>query len=789
MLKSNFLLALRALIRNKFYTVLNVTGLVAGLCTGVFILLWVQDERSFDRFHTDAERIARVNCHFDQEGATMNWSTTPFPLAIYAQETAPGVEQSLRFSPRNSNFLVETDGQVFVEKSLAFTDPEFFTFFNFPLTQGDASNPFPDAQSVVLTERLAQKYFSTANPVGKTLKIGDVQRTVTGVVRNFPENSTLRADLLLPTKRMSANFRPNDYWKSLETNWGDHNCQTFLRLHPDADRSAIARQLTDLHYRNNSFLQASGGKMTYSLQPLPTLHFTGADGKDTRSRTVNMLFWIAMTIIIVAAINYVNWSTARAAQKAPEVGLRKVLGAGRLHLFRQFFAESALTVGTALLLTLPLLWFLLPLYNQLTGKSIEPGWDHAGVLLGAAGLMWAVAGLYPALSLSAMPVMQVARTHTSTGGGLPGLRRALVVFQFVISIGLIASALVVRQQLRYISEMRLGYDKENVLVCNMGEMEKHYDAVRAELLGQPGVRSVEAATGSLLQGLSSTGDTDWEGKAPDKQFVTEVLMVSPGFREMMHLEMAQGEWFSGTPADSVHFMLNETAVKTTGLTDPIGKRFKLWQREGTIIGVVRDFHVGSVREKIPPVVISPPQNGMAPYTLFVKTTVRDAQACVAAVESQWKKFNPRFPFEYQFLDETFDKLHREEARLGNLLDAFALVAVLLCVLGLLGLAAFTAERRTKEIGIRKVLGASVGSIAGMLTRDFLKLVSLALLLAAPVAWWAMNRWLSDFAYRIAIGWQVFALAGIIAVVVAFLTVSSQAIKAAVANPVKSLRNE
>jgi putative ABC transport system permease protein len=271
--------------------------------------------------------------------------------------------------------------------------------------------------------------------------------------------------------------------------------------------------------------------------------------------------------------------------------------------------------------------------------------------------------------------------------------------------------------------------------------------------------------------------------------VAEVLVPTAGFREMMGLEMVQGEWFSGTPADSARFILNETAVRAIGMNDPIGKRFILWQREGVIAGVVRDFHAGSVREKIPPIVISPAQNGVVPTILFVKTTSGDAQACVAAVESQWKKFNPRYPFEYRFLDETFDKLHREEARLGRLLDAFALVAVLLCVLGLLGLAAFTAERRTKEIGIRKVLGASVAGIVALLAKDFLKLVVVAVFIATPIAYWAMHRWLGDFAYRIDIEWWMFVAAGATAAVVAFLTVGFQSAKAATTNPVKSLRSE
>ncbi len=474
------------------------------------------------------------------------------------------------------------------------------------------------------------------------------------------------------------------------------------------------------------------------------------------------------------------------------MSVRKVVGAGRRQLIGQFLAESALIFIIALALATLLTKLLEPTYQALTGKTQSFSLADPQVwlvLMGVLTFTLAIAGIYPALVLSSFEPLTVLRGKPTKGQQGISFRQTLVVTQFAFSTALIVGTLVIGNQLRFLQERNLGYDRQNTLAFWMtGEMANHYDAVKADLLKQPGVRAVTTANQDLLNIGSATGDTDWDGKKPHSTFIVRPMRVEKDFIQTFHLQLASGESFRGSKADSTHFILNETAVRQAGITKPIGKRFKLWQTEGTIIGVLKDFHLASMKAKIEPAAFYyQPHN---PYgRIYIKTAGRDVPQVIGYAQQLWKKYSPDYPFEYRFMDDQVNEMYTTEQRTGRLFNFFAGIAILVSCLGLFGLATFTAQLRRKEIGVRKVLGASVMGIVTLLSGDFLKLVLLGILVASPIAWYTMNQWLEGFAYRTTLSWWLFAVAGLVAVGIALLTVSFQSVKAALTNPVKSLRSE
>jgi putative ABC transport system permease protein len=485
----------------------------------------------------------------------------------------------------------------------------------------------------------------------------------------------------------------------------------------------------------------------------------------------------------------VNLSTARSMLRSKEVSVRKIIGAQRSHLFIQFIIESALLFGLGSILALGIIKLLFPLYNQVSGKNLvfsllnENVWI---IILSSIVGSLIVASIYPALLLSSFKPIQALKGKLSLGTGNAQFRKILVVTQFVFSVGLIIATVVISLQLKYIREKDLGYDKEHVFSFNVREeLYNHYAAVRTELLKMPGVLDVASANNNIAGVNSTTGDTDWEGKE-GRSFLIHPTGIDENYIPLFKIQMAAGKNFSGTKADSAYVILNETAVAEAGIKDPIGKRFSLWQTNATIIGVVKDYNYASLKERIEPAIFYyEPSN----WRIFIKTTGKDAHQVIDAAQKIWMKYNPEYPFVYSFLDEDYDKMYKSEQRTGVLLNVFALVAITISCLGLFGLSSYTAQVKTKEIGIRKVLGASVMNIMSLLGKDFVSLVLISLLFAIPLGWWAMNAWLRDFVYRINISWWIFLLSGLLAIFIAVLTVSFQAIKAALANPVRSLKEE
>jgi putative ABC transport system permease protein len=495
-------------------------------------------------------------------------------------------------------------------------------------------------------------------------------------------------------------------------------------------------------------------------------------------------------ILIIACINYVNLSTARAMLRAKEISMRKIIGAAKMQLFMQFVVETALLFILSSVLAVLVIYNVMPVFNEIAGKQLVFNLSDHHVWFVIAGTIAAtllLSSIYPALLLSSFEPLKALKGKISNGIGDVVFRKILVVVQFTFSVVLIISTIVITSQLNYIRSKNLGYDKSHVFGFWMRDMKGHYDAVKAELLKQPGVEAVTRSTGNIINNGGISGDNDWDGKAIGQTFIVHPQGIDKDFISFFKLKMQQGHSFDGAVSDSTHFILNEAAVKEIGLKDPIGKRFRLRKTNGTIIGVIKDFHFASMREKIAPVVLyyEPESYG----SIYIRTTGNDAPKAIAAAGSQFKQYNGQFPFSYTFLDEIFNKLYQGEQREGTLFNYFAGIAILISCLGLLGLAAYTAQVRTREIGVRKVLGATVGSVVTLLAKDFIKLVLIAIVVAFPIAWLAMSHWLDAFAYRVGISWTTFVLAAVIAVFIAFVTISIQSIKAALANPVDSLRRE
>ncbi|GAB3995493.1 ABC transporter permease [Spirosoma daeguense] len=789
MIRSYFRTAWRNLLKNRFYSLINITGLTAGLAVGILILLWVQDELSFDRFHRQSTNIYRLENWAGTGSSRQIWTSTVAPIAEMGKKELPEIKEATRLSYNYMYSLFKYKDKTFNEENTTFADPTLFSMFDFPLIQGNPANPFPDNHSVVLTETTAKRFFGTENPIGKVLTSSNNNSfKVSGVIRDFPKNSSIRRDMILPISLMfDGMYKDKTDGLNRHNDFHSFNYDTYFVLQPGASIVTLTDKLRTIHLRN----KPDDTDLTYLLQPLTDMHLYKADGSEGGIETVRMFSIIALLILVIACINYVNLSTARALLRSKEVSMRKIVGAAKSQLFMQFLIETTLLFSLAATLAFGLMYVLLPAYNQLTQKELILDftdyrlWRLIGLTI--AGTL-AASSIYPALLLSSFEPLKALKGKVSARFSEAMFRKALVVTQFAVSVILIASTFIISNQLNYIQSKELGYDKTHVFGFFMrDDMSKHYDAVKTELMSKPGVADVTRASSNIVQIGAQTGDNEWDGKEKGETMFIRPISIDKDFIPFFKIKLLQGANFAGTPSDSLHFILNETAVKRARIKDPIGKSFRLWKDKGTIVGVVKDFHFESMRQKIEPAVFYYRPSQM--YAMYVKTTGQDAQQAVAATQRSFKQYNPDFPFDYAFLDESFNRLYKSEQQTGQLFNLFAGIAILISCLGLFGLATYTAQVRTREIGVRKVLGASVTGIIELLAKDFIKLVLISIVIATPIAWYAMSLWLSDFAYRTDVQWWVFLLAGFVALVIALLTVSFQSIKAALMNPVKSLRSE
>ena len=793
MLKNYFKIAFRNLWKHRVFSFINIMGLTVGMTACFLIFLYVRFEVSYDRYHEKGDRVYRIIADIKTPTEVLKAGGPAWAVAPNMKDYFPEVESFVRLS--NRSFLIRKGDVKFQEENSLYADSAFFRIFSFKLLHGNPRTALKEPLSIVFSESAAKKYFGNGDPVGQTVlfeKEG-YMATVTGVMKDLPENSQIRADLLVSMSTLTQKLNPN-----LDRQWGNYGSSAYILLKPGVHAGALEARLPQfLEDRNGKEMKQSQMYAKLTLEPLRDiyLHSTRNGSKTGNINNVYIFSIVAGFILLIACINFVNLTTARSAERAKEVGIRKVAGAIRSQLARQFMGESVLLCLIAFLFSTGLTALLLSPFNHLAGKTISQGLFHEGsslflLFLASVGI-GLLAGIYPALVLSAFRPVVVLKGRFATGMKGILLRQGLVVAQFAISTGLIIATIIVYNQMNFMRSQDLGFNKDQLLVLNSNG-DPARQALKQAITGLPGVQSVAMAS-SVPGGGNMGAYSEIQNAKGDMQIANlELYFVDFDYLPQFKIKMLAGRSFSRDfMTDTTHAMvLNEAAIKMFGYTSPeqaVGRRFKQWGREGTIIGVMKDFHYKSLQQDIKPLSMRIEPEGCDLITVHVGTA--QLPSTIAAIENKWKALIPNMPFSYFFLDEYFDKQYRSEERFGRLFLNFAVLAIFISCLGLLGLASYSTLQRTKEIGIRKAMGASVSNIVNLLSKDFLKLVLLSFFIGAPLAGYFMYKWLSDFAYRTQLSWWVFALACLIAVLIALLTVSAQAIKSAVASPVKSLRTE
>ncbi len=779
---SHLKVAVRKMRKQKAYSLINTAGLALGMTCSFLIFFWVQDELGYNRFHEKIGQLYRVNKMYQIGSETQYNSSTPFPLSRAVRENIPEVVDATRFQRiRALVSLGDNEDNVFYERRVCITDPSFFEVFTFRSAAGNPAEALAEPDSVILTESIASKYFGEANPIGRTLTFDhEKDFIVRAVIEDIPEDSDLPFDLFVPIARMIDA-------KVLES-WGNHYVMTFVLLQDGSAPAEVAKKLSKLIQEKLPEEQIS-----LALQPLGKIHLYSEDGSEQGMKFIRIFSIVAVFILLIACINYINLSTARSEKRAKEVGLRKVVGARRMQITWQFFAESVLFTLIALGVALLLIQLLEGVFHDLTGKTLVLADFEPKLIVGLlliTGFTGLAAGVYPALVLSSFKPVQALRHGSDRPGGKAAFRKTLVVVQVSLSIMLIISLGVIEKQLRYIRSRDGGFNKDGVLFMRMaGGLQKNYEAFRNELLQSPHVAAVARTfqppgeMSAIVRGLR------WEGMEPGESAAFGYIPVDYDTLDLLDMKIVQGRNFSRDfPSDESSFILNEKAIEAMGLKDPIGKTFSFNENfKGTIVGVVKDFHSMPLNYGIEPVLllIDPDYYRL----VLVKIRPDDRRGAISGIEAAWKKFAPGFPFEYHFLGERFELYYAPEILAGKLFRYFALIAIFISCLGLLGLSAFMAEQKTKEIGIRKALGASVLRIVLLLTKQFLLWVVLANIIAWPVAYMAMRNWLDNYPFRTSLGLPLFLLSAAAALLITMLTVGFQAVRAALANPVDSLRYE
>jgi len=789
MLKNYFLVAWRNMIRNKAFSGINILGLALGMTCSLLIMLWVQDERSVDGFHANGPQLYQVFERDYFDGKVDASFPTQGLLAGELKRVIPEVQYSSSLEWNTTNTFEA--GKKIAKMSGSFAGADFFTMFSYPLIQGTPQTALNTLEGVAISRKMADLFFGSPEAaMGKTIRYENSDNfRVSAVFEDLPANSSQQFDFL---RSWIAFEKENDDWIH---NWGNTDAPTFIQLHPDANPAKVRAEIKDFIYRYHQKSKGFRVELDLISYPEKYLHSTFKNGQIDGGRIeyVRLFSLVAAFILLIACINFMNLATARSTNRAKEVGVRKVIGAARPVLMAQFMGEALLltlfSIGLAILLTT----LLLPAFNDLTDKQLslpvrQPLFWTA--MLGLLLLAGFVSGSYPAVFLSSLNPVRVLKGSLRFSGGATFFRKALVVFQFGLSIIFLVGMIVMYRQMDYILRANMGFDRDNLLYMPLeGELANKYELFKQEAENLPAIQQVSKIRQPPTALYTHTGDIHWPGEAPG--LVTSFVQSDVGydFVKTMKLKLVQGRDFSRDfPTDSVGVIVNEAAVKRMGYTDPIGKPVIWGDHEPKIIGVLQDFHFASLHQAIEPLIIRMNEDRQS-GTLLVRLRAGKDKEGVADLGKLCKELNPAFPFTYQFSDAEYNKMYRSEQLVSKLANYFAFLAVFISCLGLLGLAIFTAGQRTREIGVRKVLGANVPGIVALLSKDFLGLVLIAIVIASPLAWFIMYRWLQDFAYQTPISWWIFAVAGLSAVGIAFVTVSFQAIRSARANPVKSLRAE
>ena len=788
MIRNYLKVAWRNLSRNRVQSFINIAGLSVGLACSLLILLWVQNEESMDALHSDRLYAVFGLLHANHKLSGMY--DTPGILSTELKRVIPEVQYATGMGfGENSTFRVG-DKILKIQGNSAGAD--YFRMFNFPLLEGSPQSALNTPSSLAISRKMAEQFFGSAhNAIGKTILYQNTKNfTVTAVFENLPKNVSQTFEFLTNWQT----FLDNNPWAR---NIGNVGPPTFITLRKDANASLVDQKLRHF-YDNYGRIdrKTSSFYIDLAIQPYAEsyLHNNLENGRPDGGRIeyVHIFSLIAAFILLIACINFMNLSTARSLKRAREVGVRKAIGAMRSSLIGQFISESLLTTVLAVAISLAIVVLVLPIFNQITQKQIELPfhqfffWLQLAAITLLTGLL---SGSYPALFLSSFNPVKVLKGALKLDTTATIFRKGLVVFQFVLSVTLITGTIIISRQMNYIQSKNLGYNRENLISVTMeGELAAKYNLFKNELLKGTDIKSVSRITTEPTDIYGSTAAVEWTGKDTTKSIMFTTVGIGYDFLQTMQMKLVSGRAFSKDyPTDTANYILNETAVRETGYKDPIGQPLSLFGRPGKIVGVVHDFHFHSMHTQIGPMIFRWGEHDQGP--ILVRTQPGKSRQAVASIEKLCKALNPAFPPSYHFVDEQYQKMYQNEQIINKLSDAFAFLAIFISCLGLLGLAMFTAEQRIKEIGIRKVLGASVGSLFALLSKEFIVLVTIALLIATPITWFAMEKWLQGFQYYAALTWWIFAVAGVLTIMIAMATVSFQAIKAALVNPVKSLRSE
>lgn len=785
MIKNYFRIAWRSLKRSRFFAAMNIAGLAFGMAICMFILCWVFDEYSIDKFHSNGKNIYRLQVNVDW-GGMRTMGVTPYITGGDLKNTFPEITANVQVRNTRNNVVFRTAQQQYLESNYLFASSNILEEMDFPLVAGDKHTALVQPNSIVLTESFAKKIYGSTDIIGKIITIDDNKSLqVSAIAKDVPAASSMQFDFILPFARTLE----EDPWLLRP---GSYSINNYMVVKAGTDISALAAKMQQHYHQQNA-----DNKNELWLQPFEDiyLHEKYENGKVAGGRIeyVRLFFITALIVLAIACINFMNLSTAQASKRAREVGVRKAMGASRISLILQFTGEAILMCAIAALSAAVVVYLLMPVFNNFTGKHISFTLPAMGkYLLGVLTVILVtglLAGSYPAFVLSRFLPVRVLKGDLSSGTGTSFFRKNLVVLQFVLSFIFIVGSVVIYSQMQYIYHRNLGIDRENIMYVSLDNKFESKRAVVEQSLAQlPQVKSFTYNSFLPLGNSGNSADLSWEGKPEKLVLSTAPQMVGYNYASTMGIGMKEGRDFSRDFAsDSGAYIINETAARVMGMAHPVGKQISFWHGKGTIIGVVKDFHFNSLRENITPMVmmLQPQDNSY----MMLRLAKGDVAGQVAAVEKVFTTLNPGNPVDYHFLDETFDNMYQSETMLRKLAQVFAVVAVLISCLGLFGLSVFTAEQRRKEIGIRKIMGASVMNVTSLLSREFLSLVIIGILLATPISWYMMNKWLSGFAYHTNLSAWIFVIAGALAVLIALATVSYQSVKAALANPVKSLKAE
>lgn len=790
MIRNYFLIAFRNIVKNKLFSTVNILGLAFGIASSLLIFFWVNDELQVDQFHSNRDRLYRVmeNQQYT-DGRLFTFSSTPGPMAPFIKEKYPEIDKATRYTWEVDN-LLQFNEKAFYEKG-RYADPDFLTMFSFPSMAGDLTSALSDKTGIVLTKKLAEKYFGKEEAIGKVLLMNTKHAfTVTAVLKDLPINSSLKFDYLLPFQFF---WDENKTWLD---QWDNNNIRTYILLKDKVNRADFSTK-----FKHEVKLHVEKTNVELFVQPFGDSYLYGdfENGKQSGGRIeyVRIFFVIAIFILAIACINFMNLATAQASKRAKEVGLRKVIGAVPRQLFYQFMGESFLTVLFSSLVATLFVLILLPGFREVTRKELSFSLFNGSTLLIVAGVICCtslLAGSYPALFISEFKPVQVLKGQLKSGSSAAFFRKVLVVVQFSLSIFLIISTIVVIRQMNFMQNRDIGFERNNVFYMWMeGQVGEKFETFRQQALVLPGIESITASSQLPIDIGNSTSGVNWEGKNPDDRILFTNLNVDYDFIQTMKMQMVEGRPFDrNIVTDSVNYIVNEKAADKFGFKNSTaGQELTMWDRKGKIVGVVKDFNFGSLHNPIDPLILRMPNNREWRWggCILVRAKANESAQAIQSMEKLWKDYAPGYPLKYSFLDQDWEDFYKAEGQRGKIFNILSMLSIFISCLGLFGLSAFSAERRTKELGVRKVLGASVPGLVKLMSKEFASLVLIAALVGCPAAWYLMNEWLTGYAFHVEVGMATLALATVLCLLVSLLTVAYHSLKVSVANPAKSLRYE